>query len=86
MSDISKIFQIFGIPLFGVILPYIGKRRIPLNRDLSVVDYSEDDIRDARGFYYVEPWVFEWLGSGFGLTSGILRRTDNDEPVMEGEA
>ena len=82
----EKGIYVFGVPLFGVILPYIGKRRVALNRDLSVVDTGQDDIIDESGFYYTEPWVFEWLGMGYGLCNSIVRRSDNDEPLMDDEA
>lgn len=74
-------FHIFGVPLIGVILPFIGKRRIPINRDGSIVFTGEDDLLDERGFYYVEPWVFEWLGRGWPLTRSLVRRTDTGEVV-----
>lgn len=73
--------RLLGFPIFGVILPYIGRRRISLNRDGSFVDTGEMILDDERGFYYVEPWVFEWLGSGFPLSKALVRRTDTGEVV-----
>lgn len=64
----SKPIRLFGLPLFGVILPFIGKRRIPLNRDGSFVDTGEELLENERGYYYVEPWVIEWMGAGFPVT------------------
>ncbi len=46
----GKPLSIFGVPLIGVILPYIGKRRIYLNRDGSMVDTGQHDILDERGW------------------------------------
>ena len=68
-------------PIMGVILPFIGKRRIALNRNGSVVDTGEALLDDERGFYYVEPWVFEWLGFGFPISKSYVRRSDTDEIV-----
>lgn len=53
--------------IFGLILPYIGRRTIPLNRDGSVVDTGQADMCDEVGPYYTKPLVFEWLGFGTGL-------------------
>lgn len=82
----GKGIHILGMPLFGVILPFTGRRRIPLNRDLTPVDTGESDILDEVGFYYVEPVVFEWLGNGLSLTKGVVHRTDTGEPVYDDEA
>lgn len=38
--------HIFGVPLVGVILPFIGRRCIPINRDGSIVNTGEDDLTD----------------------------------------
>lgn len=82
----DKGIHIFGIPLFGVILPYIGYRRVPLNRDGSVVDTGHGDILDERGFYFVRPFVIEWLGCGWPLSRrGYVYRTDTGELVDEPE-
>jgi hypothetical protein len=74
-------WTIFGLPVFGVILPFIGKRRIPLNRDGSFVDTGEFDIIDEKGFYYVEPWVFEWLGRGCPLSASLVHLSATGEVV-----
>jgi hypothetical protein len=42
--------NILGIPLDGVILPYLGRRRLALNCDGSYVDTGKD-VMDERGFY-----------------------------------
>lgn len=73
--------RVFGLPVVGVILPYIGRRRIPLNRDGSIVETTADDILDERGFYYVEPVVFEWLGFGFPLTDAYVHLTSTGQQV-----
>ena len=59
--------KLFGLPLFGVILPFIGRRRIYLNRDGSIVDTGKVDILDERGPLYIDPVVIEWLGAGFPI-------------------
>lgn len=74
-------FCIFGIPLFGVILPFIGWRRIPLNRDGSFVDTGEMLLENERGFYYVEPFVIEWMGAGLPLTRSQVRLVSTGEIV-----
>jgi len=74
-------WNICGIPLIGVILPFLGRRRIHLNRDGSFVDTGQVDIRDERGFYYVQPWVFEWLGFGWPLTQSNVFLTSTGEAV-----
>jgi hypothetical protein len=81
----NKGIYIFGVPLFGVILPFIGKRRIALHRDLSVVDTGEDDILDERGFYFTEPWVIEWLGRGRALTKSSVCHADTGLAVYDDE-
>lgn len=73
--------RIFGIPVFGVILPFVGKRRIPLNRDGSIVDTGLDLIDDERGYYYVEPWTIEWLGLGVPISRSFIRLCSTGEIV-----
>lgn len=73
--------KFFGLPLFGFFLPFVGRRRIALNRDGSFVDTGEELMDDEKGFYYVAPWVFEWLGLGQPLTRSVVRRTDTHEIV-----
>lgn len=74
-------WSIFGIPIFGVILPFIGKRHIPLNRDGSFVDTGEALLEDEVGYYFVEPLVFEWLGFGMPLSPAYVRLTSTGEIV-----
>lgn len=50
--------------LFGVVLPYIGPRTIPMNRDGTPYDSGELDLLDERAPYFVRLWVVEWLGMG----------------------
>lgn len=77
-------------PILGVLLPFIGRRRVPLNRDGSVVDTGELDMCDEIGPYYTLPLVFEWLGFGFGLGPSPVydSRTDQliDPPWLEAAA
>jgi hypothetical protein len=77
----SSRWNIFGIPVLGVILPFIGKRRLPLNRDGSYVDTGEACLEDEVGYYYLEPVVFEWLGFGFALTQAYVHLTTTGEIV-----
>lgn len=58
--------------LFGVVLPFVGRRTVPLNRDGSVVNTGEFDMCNEVGPYYVRPLVFEWLGFGFPLTQSLV--------------
>lgn len=73
--------HLFGLPVFGVILPYIGRRRIALNRDGSQVDTGEDDICDEIGPYYVRPMVFEWLNFGFPLGPSLVYETRTGDAI-----
>ena len=51
----------------GLTIPYIGKRRLPCNRDGTMFDSGEVDLLDEKAPFYVDVWVFEWLGFGFPL-------------------
>lgn len=73
--------RIFGIPVFGGILPYIGRRKIPLNRDGSIVDTGEMVMDDEKGPLYVKPWVFEWLIFGFPLSASLVYDSRTNEVV-----
>jgi len=72
---------LFGFPVFGVILPYVGRRVIALNSDGSQVDTGEYDICNEVGPYYVKPWVLEWLGLGFGLDTSSVYETKTGQIV-----
>lgn len=72
---------VFGIPVLGIILPRIGKRRLALNRDGSYVDTGEFNISDEVGFYWIELWTFEWLNLGIPLTGGHVHLTSTGEIV-----
>jgi len=72
---------IFGVPVFGVILPFIGRRTIPLNGDGSVVDTGQYDMTEETGAYYTRPMVFEWLGFGCGLGPALVYSARTNEPV-----
>ena len=86
-----KKLTLWGIPVIGVIIPFIGKVRIYLNRDGSQVDTGQIDAHDEYGPLYVEPIVFEWLGFGFPLTPAVIKdsKTGEDsefttkEPIRE---
>lgn len=58
-----------GMPLVGGWLPFIGYRRIYLNRDGSIVDTGKFLMDDERGPIYVQPFVIEWLGRGRAFPS-----------------
>lgn len=73
--------NLLGLPLFGVILPFVGRRRIPMNRDGSVVDTGHVDMTDEAGPFYVEPVVFEWLGYGRPLTKSLVFDARTGSPV-----
>lgn len=73
--------KLFGYPVFGFILPFIGKRKIPLNADGSFVDDGADDLLDSSGPLFVRPVVFEWLGFGFPITRSLVYSTMTGEPV-----
>lgn len=73
--------RIFGVPVFGVILPFVGRRRIPLNRDGSFVDDDSELIEDGAGWYYVEPFAIEWLGFGLPLGTSPVRLVATGEIV-----
>lgn len=77
--------NLFGIPILGVILPCIRRSRVPVNRDGSIVDTGKRDLSDERGFYYVEPWTFEWLGIGWPLSRAYVYRADTGEIVANPE-
>lgn len=73
--------KIFGYPVFGFYLPFIGKRRIYLNRDLSFVDTGKFDLCDERGPYYTEPMVIEWLGFGVAFGYTVVFDSMTHKPV-----
>lgn len=72
---------LFGYPIFGFFLPFIGRRQIALNRDGSQVDTGEAGICDEVGPYFVRPLVFEWLGYGRPLTASMVYETRSGEIV-----
>ena len=54
--------------IFGTILPFLGWRRIPLNRDGSIYDLGEIDMtRETDAPFYTDVFAFEWLGFGFSF-------------------
>ena len=68
-------------PILGVVIPWIAKRRIPLNRDGTVVDTGQFSSDDERGYYFVNVWEFEWLGLGIPLYPARVRLTSTGEFV-----
>lgn len=73
--------RVFGLPLFGVILPFIWRRTIHLNRDGSFVDTGLDDLIEERGPCFVRPLVFEWLGRGLPLTQSLVFDTRTGKAI-----
>ena len=51
----------------GLFFPFLGRRRIPCNRDGSIVDTGEQDMLDEISAFYLEVWAFEWLGFGLPI-------------------
>ena len=51
----------------GMLLPFVGKRRLPVNRDGSLFDSGEWDLLDERAPFYVDVWVIEWLSAGLPI-------------------
>jgi|SwirhisoilCB1_FD_contig_31_2747434_length_439_multi_1_in_0_out_0_1 hypothetical protein len=60
--------KLIGLPVFGFWFSFVGRVRIYLNRDGSIVDTGAADMRDERG-----PWSVEWLGFGMTMTPAIPR-------------
>ncbi|SFK18336.1 hypothetical protein [Celeribacter halophilus] len=51
----------------GFLIPCIGKRRLPVNRDGSPFDAGPFD-QECRGAPFIaEVWAFEWLTFGFPI-------------------
>lgn len=63
--------------MFGSILPFVGWRKIPLNRDLSVVDTGKADTYDETGMYYQIAFVIEWFGWAQPIFPAVIRSNDN---------
>lgn len=73
--------KIFGLPIFGFFLPYIGRIKLHLNGDGSVVDTGKADVLDEVGPYYVTPLTFEWFGFGMPITKSMVYSTKTNEAV-----
>lgn len=56
--------KLFGYPIFGFFLPFIGFTNLAANGDGGLVDTGVDDIRDERGPYFFRVLAIEWLGVG----------------------
>lgn len=69
--------------VIGTVIPYIGRRNIPLNADGSVVDTGEFDLVDEVGPYFMRAWVFEWLGFGLMFGKPKFFRTIDGTPADE---
>lgn len=72
-----------GVPIFGVLLPFIGVRRLGLNMDGSHFDSGEMDILDeaSKAPAYADVWVVEWLGFGRPLAPCVIRNARTGEPI-----
>ena len=46
--------KIFGVPVFGILLPFVGHRRIYLNTDGTPVDTGKVLMDDEIGPIYVQ--------------------------------
>ncbi|KTS51397.1 hypothetical protein NS230_13680 [Methylobacterium indicum] len=73
--------KLFGLPVLGLLVPWITRRKLALNADGSFVDTGIEMIEDEVGPYYVRPAVLEWLGFGIPLSQSLVYRTADDEPV-----
>lgn len=72
----------------GMLFPFIGKRRLPVNRDGTPFDSGEWDLLDEVAPFYVEIWAFEWLGFGFPLWPWAVIKeahpgADKEHPMNE---
>ena len=66
----------------GFIIPSIGKRRLPCNRDGSPFDTGEFDLLDEQAPFYVEIWALEWLGFGIPIWPwAIVKNSRTGEPA-----
>lgn len=71
--------------LSGIVWPYVGFRRLPCNRDGSLVDSGEDDLLDEIAPFFLRVLVFEWLGFGVPLWPfAIVRDARTGQPVADG--
>lgn len=64
--------------IFGLILPWIMRVKIPLNTDGSIIDTGQFLVDDEVGFYYARPWAFCWLGFVAPLTRSSIYHTADD--------
>lgn len=63
-------------------IPFIGKRRLPMNKDGSVFDTGELDLLDEQAPFYVDVWAFEWFGFGFPIWPfAVLMDSRTGKPV-----
>lgn len=66
----------------GALLPFFGKRRLPVNRDGSLVETEEFDLTKVKSAFYIEVWSIEWFGIGLPLESKTyVRDANTGEPV-----
>jgi hypothetical protein len=76
--------KLFGVPVFGFVLPAIRLTKIPLTRQMEIVDTGLVDMADEVGYYFVRLIAFEWLGFGIPIwqfDSGQLRLWSTGELV-----
>ncbi len=51
----------------GFIIPFIGFRKLPCNRDGSLFDSGKPCLWDEDAPFYIEVFAGEWLGRGLIL-------------------
>jgi len=67
----------------GILIPFIGKRRLPTNRDGSPFDSGEFDLLCEKAPFYVEVWAAEWFGIGVPIWPwAMVRDAKTGEPVQ----
>lgn len=66
----------------GVLVPFVGKRRLPVNRDGSPFDSGEFDLLCENAPFYVEIWAVEWFGFGIPIWPwAMVRDARTGEPI-----
>lgn len=66
----------------GFVFPFVGRRRLPVNRDGSPFDSGKFDLLCENSPFFVEVWVMEWLGYGVPIWPwAIVKDTRTGRPV-----
>lgn len=66
----------------GGLLPFIGKRRLPVNRDGSPFDVGAFDLLDEDAPFYIRIWAVEWLGFGLPLWPwAVVHDANTNQPI-----